>query len=469
MQQQQQQHKSSASSLTSGKHTSRDGYRRGDTAQNASVTEFSLKGLASGARPDDVLLRIDHARRTTAVTLIYSHGPNGDLSLPFPYVPPSRPPFPFPIAPLRTHALNDVSSPYPSLFHCRNAHGQVTNDTAAPINLARLPNRSSSPCARGCPERIGGGRTQTTIPVPRPGHAGEGEDGRAPPLPRRSTQTAPPLGPSVVRSPERAAAASQAGSTGPASMTSARPTAAATAPSTSSANTAVQSTTRPAVGTLVAVKVEKGATSALPDALDAARPALARKRSTTVLRPHRHTHKIRNTTKRTTWYGPTESARALAAPPDGLRPARTWLYVHRYRAGAGTQVWMFIGAGTGLGSRRALLPSSSSTSSTSVGEGEGEGEGEEGSEGEGQGGWRVVYPGHRHPDLEGYVLHLLDSGEPRWVKEASAKTYACGKKLRQRMARYIASRYICEHSDGVCALQDRSVEVTTSPKPFVKT
>ncbi|KAI0672262.1 hypothetical protein C8Q78DRAFT_990755 [Trametes maxima] len=329
-----------------GKHTSRDVHRRGDAPQNAAVTEFSLKGLASGARPDDVLLRIDHARRTTAVTLIYSHGsnPNGDLSLPFPTGP-----------------------------------GQITNDTAAPTNLARLPNRSGSPCARGCPERIGsGGRTQTTVtvPIPRPDRVGEEDAGRVPPLPRRGAQAAPPVGSPAARSPERST--SQAGSPAPAASSSTRPTASGSG--SGSETSAAQPPTRPVVGTPVTVKVEKGITSALPESLDAARPALARKRSTTTLRPYRHTHKIRNTTRRTTWYGPSASARALAAPPDGLRPARAWLYVHRYRGGAGTQ---------------------------------------------------------RHPDMEGYVLHLLDNGEPRWVKEASAKTYACGKKMRQRRARYM--------------------------------
>ncbi|KAJ8496955.1 hypothetical protein ONZ51_g777 [Trametes cubensis] len=56
--------------------------------------------------------------------------------------------------------------------------------------------------------------------------------------------------------------------------------------------------------------------------------------------------------------------------------------------------------------------------------------------GEEEVGWRMVYPGHAHPDMEGYVLHLLDDGTPRWVKESSAKTYECGRKLRRRLERY---------------------------------
>ena len=52
-----------------------------------------------------------------------------------------------------------------------------------------------------------------------------------------------------------------------------------------------------------------------------------------------------------------------------------------------------------------------------------------------EGVWREAFvPGEPHPsaDMDGYVLHLLDDGRPRWVKQTSADLYARRTRTRER-------------------------------------
>lgn len=37
--------------------------------------------------------------------------------------------------------------------------------------------------------------------------------------------------------------------------------------------------------------------------------------------------------------------------------------------------------------------------------------------------WQVVDEGHPHPQLDGYVLRVLDNAEPRWVTQETWRTY----------------------------------------------
>lgn len=46
--------------------------------------------------------------------------------------------------------------------------------------------------------------------------------------------------------------------------------------------------------------------------------------------------------------------------------------------------------------------------------------------------WVEIAEGHPHLSLEGYVLHVLDSFEPRWVKES---TYRADMSRRARQIR----------------------------------
>ncbi|KAH9854544.1 hypothetical protein C2E23DRAFT_858268 [Lenzites betulinus] len=50
--------------------------------------------------------------------------------------------------------------------------------------------------------------------------------------------------------------------------------------------------------------------------------------------------------------------------------------------------------------------------------------------------WVEVEAGETHPRMEGHVLHFLDNGETRWVKELTASQYAAqaGRRKRARAA-----------------------------------
>ena len=124
--------------------------------------------------------------------------------------------------------------------------------------------------------------------------------------------------------------------------------------------------------------------------------------------PERRRFKIRNTDRFTDWYL-SRSRRSLDGPPAHLlRPARGSLYAHRHANG--TQVWLYVvrdkgkekeeGGSKGKGRAVSLLRPRV------------------------EGKWERIYPGTEHPDLEGYVLHIIDRGHPRWVKEQTARAYA---------------------------------------------
>lgn len=105
---------------------------------------------------------------------------------------------------------------------------------------------------------------------------------------------------------------------------------------------------------------------------------------------------IRNTDQHVIWYH-TEAQRRLDGPPAHLlTPRHQSLYVHRYRDD--TQVWMYLASKHG-------------------------------------GRWTRIHPGYEHPDLEGYELHLIDTGAPRWVKNASARGYENVQRERAQVAR----------------------------------
>lgn len=45
--------------------------------------------------------------------------------------------------------------------------------------------------------------------------------------------------------------------------------------------------------------------------------------------------------------------------------------------------------------------------------------------------WTKIHPGHAHPIIEGYVLHITDAGEPRWVTKDTYRTYI-GRDLKKQ-------------------------------------
>ncbi|TFK92548.1 hypothetical protein K466DRAFT_595121 [Polyporus arcularius HHB13444] len=117
------------------------------------------------------------------------------------------------------------------------------------------------------------------------------------------------------------------------------------------------------------------------------------------LHPQRRQFKIRNTDRHVSWYY-TEAQRRLDGPPAHLlSPHHQSLYVHKYRDD--TQIWMY----------------------------------DAGKDGRRRPQWVRICQGHEHPDLDGYELHLLEKGSPRWVKNASARGYENVQRKRARIAR----------------------------------
>ncbi|EIW53346.1 uncharacterized protein TRAVEDRAFT_66952 [Trametes versicolor FP-101664 SS1] len=335
----------------------------GNTSGNQAVFRtsghgFSKLNLSRASMPDDLEILIDRENNRTSITLTYQHGPNGELpiSLPATESTRSRPTVPIP---------RNMSS---------------VNDAAAPSNLARQADLSGSPCTRGCGERVNTGSqcggTRPQIPLPRLSTLFP--DG----IPRRVGQEAAG---SASASPVRPAS-SQAAS------------ALVSAPSPTSAS--------------------PPGTIKKPGAVKAEKTLPKRKKAQKRLFPNKHSFKIRNTKKFTTFYGPTAATRALTAPPDFLRPSRAFLYVHLYDGGARgeqKQIWMYVGPRrTGFFAR-----------------------GEAGEDGEEEEGWRIVHPGCEHPDLPGYVLHVRNDGNPSWITAASAQKIASEKRKQERMDRRI--------------------------------
>ncbi|KAI9065202.1 hypothetical protein FKP32DRAFT_504059 [Trametes sanguinea] len=450
---------------SAGTHHAQHAASSSASDSQSTMTALSLGRL--GSRPDDIVMHVDWERRTTTVTLSYHHGRNR---------PPQHVVFPGAALPNQNDILTNAGDIATSPTHNINT---VNNDAAAQttVGLGQTPDRNASPCERGCQERgvpasPPSSPRRDRIPVPqldlpapdrRLSDIGLSDLGIAttsttataststprsiPPLPRRNRPSVPAAvtttsanavptssPPAIPRSPSSAAA--------PPTNSHVQPRDAPATPSTSSRPpmpTSSSSSSSP-------VKIEKSPAKKekKPSARDdTSRPGLPRKRdlssllgppSSKILRPYRQSRKIRSTKSYTTWYGPTESSGPLPAPPDILSPCHAFLYVHKHARG--TQVWMFHSA------RRTAMLSSSASSASCQGEGPAGVAPETRREPDaepvkGKGRWKLVYPGFPHPDLAGYVLHLLDDGQPRWVKEASAKTYAGGQRRRQRMARYM--------------------------------
>ncbi|KAI0372390.1 hypothetical protein BV20DRAFT_1119816 [Pilatotrama ljubarskyi] len=132
--------------------------------------------------------------------------------------------------------------------------------------------------------------------------------------------------------------------------------------------------------------------------------------------PHRKTYKIRNFRRYTTWYGPTRSERKICTPPEGLSPARGWLYVHRHAKGE--QIWMYI-APRRTRSSFGILPARASGSGSGSGTGtlKDDDEYEEEEEHES---WRRVYVGDPHPDLRATCCTSWRTARPVGDEEFSA-------------------------------------------------
>ena len=107
---------------------------------------------------------------------------------------------------------------------------------------------------------------------------------------------------------------------------------------------------------------------------------------------------------------------------DGLpgRPGHGDVYIHQYERGK--QLWVF-----------RVVPESVA---------EDELDGLIVGRGRRKGLWKRIHVGDEYPedpadrdsDLNGYVLHVLDSGLPRWVKPATMRNYENSQYKRRRMA-----------------------------------
>ncbi|KAI0697660.1 hypothetical protein C8T65DRAFT_743139 [Cerioporus squamosus] len=119
--------------------------------------------------------------------------------------------------------------------------------------------------------------------------------------------------------------------------------------------------------------------------------------------PERRQFKIRGTDRHVIWYKTADHAALKAPPTHLLRPQQHALYVHTHPRGV--QAWMYcprIGR-EGAGGRDIASE------------------------------WRRTCEGQEHPDLGGYVLHFLESGAPRWVRNLSAKAYEKAQRKRKAM------------------------------------
>ncbi|RPD61621.1 hypothetical protein L227DRAFT_55725 [Lentinus tigrinus ALCF2SS1-6] len=121
----------------------------------------------------------------------------------------------------------------------------------------------------------------------------------------------------------------------------------------------------------------------------------------------RHENKIPKTDRYTEWY--SSYTRDPLAEPPAVRRVPGMLFVHRHKHETepkwAIQVWMFSrGEGAQGATRKGLFLLQNH-------------------DGRPEGEWVRVRPGHKHPDLPGYVLHLRETGEPSWVKASTAKAY----------------------------------------------
>ncbi|KAI0752752.1 hypothetical protein C8Q80DRAFT_1303021 [Daedaleopsis nitida] len=145
-----------------------------------------------------------------------------------------------------------------------------------------------------------------------------------------------------------------------------------------------------------------------PTDTDSQRPVTKNGAKTqTRIKPELRAHKIyRSAVDYADWYA-SESERTIVEPPWDLRAWHGLLYLHRARESGSLRIWMYFVPGyeAGTRARRRTL-------------------------GAGAGRWERIRKGHAHPFLEGYVLHLVFSGGPRWVKRGTACMYA--KERRRR-------------------------------------
>ncbi len=102
---------------------------------------------------------------------------------------------------------------------------------------------------------------------------------------------------------------------------------------------------------------------------------------------------IRETSEKTVWYYST-APMYLLEPPATPKTLVGNLYVHT-AANDDRQIWLYTSAAR----------------------------------------WEKVQRRHRHPYLNGYVLHLLSNGEPRWVKRETVVKYDAEAKKRGQAAR----------------------------------
>lgn len=123
--------------------------------------------------------------------------------------------------------------------------------------------------------------------------------------------------------------------------------------------------------------------------------------------PERRKHKIYGTDpeKYTVWYT-SRSQKPLKSPPQGLMPKNAFLYVHTHDGGV--QLWVYL---------KCMPRQGSDLEDTTIAPH-----------------WERIQTGYEHPGrkMDSYVVHLLDNGEPRWVKLETALGYAARKNARVR-------------------------------------
>ncbi|KAH9903367.1 hypothetical protein C8Q73DRAFT_785955 [Cubamyces lactineus] len=445
------------------------------SADNAAVTELSIGRLTT--RPDDLTLSIDWERRTTSVTLVYNcssqRASQGAAA--------ERRNTTAVQIPRRSSNLVDAAAPptratSPCSRGCREGGASRAPRNLIPVPQLNLPTSPTLESAIG--QALSGERDSSTPYIP---------------LPRRNVVQAQRA---AARAMARAEAPSPQPETEPAIGRASAPRSSAPTPApptpapavAPTATVALETTATPTTPARPAQGGQGSARGAVRSAASAARNAAAATTTASptshtvrvkaeivthgdpndssstptkrviTLHPHKQFRKIRGTNRLTTWYGPTESLNRLPAPPHILSPRRGNLYVHKHRAGV--QIWMYVcpprervdipagaaaGAGAEVGSASAGTRGGVRTrqrgadadgdvrmpdAASATGEREAERVVDE------EVGWRMVFPGDAHPDMEGYVLHLLDDGTPRWVKASSAKSYEGGRKLRRRLRRY---------------------------------
>ncbi|OJT14742.1 hypothetical protein TRAPUB_8699 [Trametes pubescens] len=159
--------------------------------------------------------------------------------------------------------------------------------------------------------------------------------------------------------------------------------------------------------------------------------------------PNLHTRKIRGCDESTEW-SESHSEHSIRAVPVALlrnergrkqRPLSLG-HLHLHVHNRGVQTWMLVGGAvtvrrerdSGWGSKCRSPPAASDAGNAP------EGVRSANPEPLPMRRWIPATIGTKHPQLKGYVLHFLDSGEPGFILEASARNYAAGRKKRKSIA-----------------------------------